>query len=265
MGKKYTQKEGTCNSDRCSSKPSVRQPGKETFYWVSRRHRPATPPHCLILRARVISVGGWACLASVRLGFDFTVGWGWRERTCRPLIFFWHKPITILQLGNADDYTWPWLERIPRQNFYWKSKWWGLERRLSHEVTRLLFRGTRVLLLAPKWQLLLTQAPGSYYTFFRLPWHSMHVVYRHICRQNTHTHKSIFYFKNLNRKICFITWIQQCHLVSFIQIWKQTQSHDFLSEEQAVPRDVNNMTGWELYQRELWNYFIKARPLLKKH
>lgn len=128
----------------------------------------------------------------------------------------------------------------------------------------LLFKGTRVLLLAPKWQLLLTQAPGSY-TFFRLPWHYMHVVYRHICRQNTHIHKSIFYFKNLNRKICFITWIQQCHLVSFIQIWKQTQSHDFLSEEQAVPRDVNNMTGWELYQRELWNYFIKARPLLKKN
>lgn len=104
---------------------------------------------------------------------------------------------------------------------------------------------------------------GSYYPFFRLPWHYMHVVYRHICKQNTHTHKSNFYSKNLNRKICFIAWIQQCHLVSFIQIWKQTQSHDFLSEAQAVPREVNNMTGWEFYQWELWNYFIKARPLLK--
>lgn len=33
---------------------------------------------------------------------------------------------------------------------------------------------------------------------------------------------------------------------SFTQIGKQTPSHDFLSEEQAVPRDANDVARWEV-------------------
>lgn len=100
-------------------KASVRQPGKETFYWVSRRRRPAIP-HCLILRARVISVGGWACLAFVRAGVRFHSGVRVKGKDLQAFGFLLTQTSHYYPAGNGDDYTRPWLKRTPRQNC-WKS------------------------------------------------------------------------------------------------------------------------------------------------